>query len=473
MVRLTGRVFDDLAIWMVGFGLLIGVIFPPAVALFGVPAEIAFTPTFFAFCLIAGTAAGGINIVLVRVVVKPRVELMAQRMGEVEEGIRLATYTGDWSHCDPEQCRLDEDSEDALGDAARAFNKMLQALRRSHDVEASIDTFATAMSSQLELQPLCRSAIDQFLEHIGGAAAAVLVDTGGELSLLASHAIEDAGRLAESDHVQRAMRSGEVQRIELPEHLELRGGLVSFRPHEVLVVPLIAHSVQHGVFVLAGSTPLPPESRSLATVFARTFTLALTNAMAHDQLQRIAAIDPLTGCYNRRFGLQRLTEEYQRATRAKGPLSLIMFDIDHFKMVNDTHGHLVGDKVLMKVSELAGQSLRKGDTMVRYGGEEFLAILPGASSEDAQQIAHRIRRAVEETEIKTTGIVLRKTVSVGVTSFPDVRPETEMGLVQVTDHALYAAKQGGRNRVVVGSDKHIGRVSGDYALPFRDTGEQD
>ena len=176
--------------------------------------------------------------------------------------------------------------------------------------------------------------------------------------------------------------------------------------------------------------------------------LAVNNALAHDRLERLAAIDPLTDAYNRRFGLGRLREEFSRAVRAEGPLGILMLDIDHFKAVNDTYGHLVGDRVLRAVAGACRRVIREGDVLVRYGGEEFLVLLPGAGRDDVAQAAERIRRAVSETTVEDGTSRITVTVSVGATTYQDAT-ETPDALVAIADRALYEAKDGGRNRVTM------------------------
>ena len=213
-------------------------------------------------------------------------------------------------------------------------------------------------------------------------------------------------------------------------------------------MPLIVQSKATGVVVLATSTAFERDSRSLSQIFGRTFVMALSNAMKHGDLQRIAALDPLTNCYNRRFGLTRLREEYTRAKRSELPLGLIMFDIDHFKLVNDSHGHLIGDRVLANVAREAKLNLREGDVLVRYGGEEFLCILPGASIEGVAEVCERIRHAIEAMAVQDRGQTISCTVSLGFGSFPATPAEDETALIRVADEALYQAKNDGRNRTV-------------------------
>ncbi len=171
--------------------------------------------------------------------------------------------------------------------------------------------------------------------------------------------------------------------------------------------------------------------------------------LAHDRLQRLAALDPLTGVFNRRFGLGRLHEEFERSIRSSIPLGLLMLDIDHFKSVNDTYGHQVGDRILKSVASIIRSILREGDILVRYGGEEFLAILPAASSEDLRLIGERIRRATEESAHPEGDQTIRVTISIGGAAYPNQNVEKESSLLQLADDSLYKAKETGRNKVVV------------------------
>jgi len=447
-VRLTRSVFDDLAIWMIGVGVLIGAVFPPMLVAFGVPREIVLTPFFFGVCLIAGIAVGGVNIRLMRVVVMPRLRALVEGMRLIESVVESATYTGDWTDCDPETCQLPVDSDDVIGESAEAFNHLIRVLQHSHDVEERVGEFSKTMTSQLELGPLCNGALSGFIAATSATAGAIVADVGGELSVLASFGIVGSQSLCENDQVRSALRTHESVYVELPEGLAVNAGLVEFQPREVAFMPLIVQAKAIGVVVLAKSTLFERDSRSLSQIFGRTFVMALSNAMKHGDLQRIAALDPLTNCYNRRFGLTRLREEFKRAQRSEVPLGLIMFDIDHFKSVNDSHGHLIGDRVLANVAKEAKGHLREGDVLVRYGGEEFLCILPGATIEGAAEVCERIRNAIEAMAVQDRGQMINCTVSLGFGSFPSTAAEDETDLIRVADEALYRAKSDGRNRTV-------------------------
>ncbi len=447
-LRLTRSVFDDLAIWMIGVGVIIGAIFPPMLVVLGVPGEIVLTPFFFGICLLAGIVVGGVNIRLMRVVVMPRLRALVDGMRMIESVVENATYTGDWTDCDPEGCQLPVDSDDVIGESASAFNRLIRVLQHSHQVEERVAEFSKTMTSQLELGPLCNGALSGFISATSATAGAIVTDIGGELSVLASFGIVETESLCENDHVRLALRTQEPVYVELPEGLSVNAGLVEFQPREVAFMPLIVQSKATGVVVLAKSSAFQRDSRSLSQIFGRTFVMALSNAMKHSDLQRIAALDPLTNCYNRRFGLTRLREEFMRAKRSEQPLGLIMFDIDHFKLVNDSHGHLIGDRVLANVAKEAKLILREGDILIRYGGEEFLCLLPGASTEGAAEVCERMRGAIEAMTVQDRGQTIRCTVSLGFGSFPATPAEDETALIGVVDKALYQAKNDGRNRTV-------------------------
>jgi len=157
--------------------------------------------------------------------------------------------------------------------------------------------------------------------------------------------------------------------------------------------------------------------------------------------------DPLTKAYNKKYFLDQLTSEVAYAARHRSPLSLLIFDADHFKRINDTYGHVAGDYVLIEMSKLVHNMLRAEDVFARYGGEEFVVILRGILLNDAGIIAERIRSAVESFVFMTDTQRMPVTVSVGVAAH-DGSSTDPMALVEAADEALYAAKRAGRNRVL-------------------------
>lgn len=170
---------------------------------------------------------------------------------------------------------------------------------------------------------------------------------------------------------------------------------------------------------------------------------------ANAELTRLSLTDPLTGVGNRRHFDTTLEEEFLRARRYDRPLSLCMLDIDHFKHVNDTHGHVAGDAALASVATVCRRSLRRCDTVARYGGEEFALILPETPIEGARLAVDRLRETVSAVPIRRGETTFTVTVSIGVVSFPHPLVTRPPDLVVLADAAVYDAKQSGRNRVML------------------------
>lgn len=168
-------------------------------------------------------------------------------------------------------------------------------------------------------------------------------------------------------------------------------------------------------------------------------------------LEALSRTDGLTQLLNRRYFDERLAAEFARSARYGSPLSCLLLDIDHFKNVNDSFGHPVGDVVLQQVSATARQTLRDVDVLARYGGEELVALLPETPLENARVAAERVRASIErlalDTQVNEKTVTLKCTVSIGVSTFPSTGVDSAQALIQVADQGLYQAKQMGRNRV--------------------------
>jgi diguanylate cyclase (GGDEF)-like protein len=174
--------------------------------------------------------------------------------------------------------------------------------------------------------------------------------------------------------------------------------------------------------------------------------------------ERQSLSDPLTGLANRRFFQEIFLREMRRSQRSNQPVAMVLVDIDFFKGVNDTYGHNVGDEVLEQLAGIMLANVRATDFVVRYGGEEFIVLLPETRLADALQVAEKLRKTIGDTILESTsreGITLKVTVSAGVAAFPiDGRNGEEV--ILKADRALYHAKQSGRNRVVAASDMQSG-----------------
>jgi diguanylate cyclase (GGDEF)-like protein len=229
---------------------------------------------------------------------------------------------------------------------------------------------------------------------------------------------------------------------------ELRNFVDKYSIASVLAVPIQTKDVALGAFITLGKEPkaFTEEDVATASVLADFTAIALENAGLFAELQRSAITDSLTGVYNTRFFHEVLARESSRAERYTSPLSLLMIDIDSFKLVNDTYGHVVGNKVLTHISQVLEKTVRTTDFVFRCGGDEFGVVLPATNLEGALHVAEKILQKVETSQILTSlGYSGAVTVSIGVSEYR--RSSHFETLVAEADQALYSSKRSSKNCV--------------------------
>jgi len=168
----------------------------------------------------------------------------------------------------------------------------------------------------------------------------------------------------------------------------------------------------------------------------------------HEEIYRMTIIDGLTQVHVKRYLLEQLDKELMRARRHARDLSFLMLDIDHFKKINDRHGHLAGDHILKEVARLLSQRIRRDETLARYGGEEFAIVLPETTLEGARALAEGLRERIEQSRFAFQGEIIRVTISIGG-AMVEESDRTSLDLIQRADDKLYEAKRAGRDRVLV------------------------
>ena len=227
-----------------------------------------------------------------------------------------------------------------------------------------------------------------------------------------------------------------------------------FKTRSVLAVPLQVKARTLGVIELVNGPlqpPFDPEDLKTLSSIADYAAIALENARNFRKVQELTVIDEHTGLFNSRYLMQCLTSEIARARRFGHPLSLIFFDLDRFKQVNDTYGHQYGSALLREVGQVVRSTLRSIDIATRYGGDEFVCVLPETDREHARACALRLRDAVAGHEFLTAaGLSVRLTASFGVATFPDDGGDEE-ALLRQADMAMYRVKESGRNDICVAS----------------------
>lgn len=217
--------------------------------------------------------------------------------------------------------------------------------------------------------------------------------------------------------------------------------------NQTLCIPLVAHGNTIGMMHLySGDKDLTDETQQLAFTVAEHLGLALANLNIQEKLREQAISDPLTGLYNRRYYEETINQELMRAKRNKQELSLLMLDLDHFKLFNDNYGHDAGDYVLKTIGSLLIESMRGEDTICRLGGEEFIIILPETGMEAARTVANGLCKSINELHLAMKDLSLGKlSVSIGISTYP-INGMQKDELTKLSDIALYEAKERGRNQ---------------------------
>ncbi len=353
----------------------------------------------------------------------------------------------------------------AEGEAGRlgsAVHQMTDELRRSvEEVERSRDALRDSLerigdtlTSTHDLDGLLQVVLETAVVTLEARAGAVLHLQSDRLQLVAEHALHENGLPAPAavtpgtGVLGRVLSTGESARGLLGTP-----GLVAAdgEPAEgnVLAVPLRGKESVVAVVALYdridGRSFEQADEDALRTL-ANQASIAVDNIHLHHEAQRLSTTDPLTGLWNFRYLSMSLAREIERSTRFDRPLAVLMLDLDHFKLVNDVHGHARGDTVLRELAHRVQEQIREVDTFARYGGEEFVVVLPETSVEGAAQLAERICVAVRREAFRHEDEEpLDISVSVGGAAFPE-HGQTPATLMRAADKALYVAKGEGRDR---------------------------
>ena len=317
------------------------------------------------------------------------------------------------------------------------------------------------LSSLNEWLQSCNS-LHELYDMVGSFLARLLPGCSGSLFVYAnSRDVLESAKAWNGETAQPAMHPEDCWALRRGRTYTFGANEVDFpcvhvrapEPEPYCCIPILAHGETIGLLHLkfrasaAAETGEMAAQRRLAMVCAEQISLAIANVKLRDQLRDQSIRDPLTGLFNRRYLLETCRREFARAARTRQGVGVLSIDVDHFKKFNDNHGHDAGDTVLRAVGNCLEGLFRSEDVPCRFGGEEFVVILPGADLDATLRRAEQLRAKVEEVIVRYLEQNLpRITISVGVASFPEAG-DTPEAVLRVADEALYRAKANGRNRV--------------------------
>jgi diguanylate cyclase (GGDEF)-like protein len=213
--------------------------------------------------------------------------------------------------------------------------------------------------------------------------------------------------------------------------------------------PVVTQQAVTGILALAGGSVdhLDPDTERFLVTVANLAHIVVENSRLWERVRSLSMRDSLTELYNHRHSVDLVSNEVQRVGRYQDSVSILMVDVDHLKDINDRHGHPAGDAVLRELAQILKEALRTVDSVGRYGGEEFIAVLPHTSYDEARLTAERLRHKVVAHAFHAGPAPVPVTVSVGVATYPSTKVDSANTLIREADLALHRAKQGGRNRV--------------------------
>lgn len=397
-------------------------------------------------------------IVLTSLLAYTLARLITQPLNDLTEGVASIT-AGRFEH------RIPVKTDDEVGTLASAFNDMTARLRDSIAALSSsrarlqrvIRRVGETMRATHDMQELLTSIASVVREATEANASVVWAMNQSRTQLFAARAVElDIHELPRLDVGEGVAGFAAERAVSVivgeGDHPAPARNEPAF-PH-ALAVPVFSRGRLFGVVCVyrdAGSHAFAPDDVEAVEFLAQQGGVAIENALLHEEAQRLSITDGLTGLWNRRYLQMQFRQVLATATRFGRPFSLLMLDLDHFKTVNDRYGHQQGDAVLVEFSKRVTRALREVDTLFRYGGEEFVALLTETDAQGALTTATKI---LEQVRGEPFGVPddsrLRVTVSIGVAVFPEHGASLNE-LIDAADRALYRAKAEGRDRAVVAS----------------------
>ena len=409
------------------------------------------TTGLFLLILLAGALVAAVLVtVVVRGLSQPLTDLTeaAERVVQGDLDTRIAPTTDD-----SEVGRLSE----AFNVITSDLRQNMSALEKSRaDLSVSLQKIGETLTNTHDLDGLLEVVLDTAVVTLQARAGVVLYGAPEQMHVVADSGMHEAGLVAPAGIAPgvgvlgRVVTSGEAVRGPLGSGApELEPATTEPGVGNVFAVPLRSMGNVVGVLALYDRVDGKPfdegDVESLGTLSTQA-SIAMDNVQLHQEAQRLSTTDALTGLWNFRYLSSSLGREIERANRFERPLAVLMLDIDHFKQVNDQHGHARGDTVLRELAHRVQEQIREVDTFARYGGEEFVVVLPETTVEGATQLAERICVAVRREPFRAEGEEsLKVTVSVGGAAFP-AHGSSAATLMRAADRALYVAKNEGRDR---------------------------
>ncbi|WP_051129526.1 GGDEF domain-containing protein [Hippea alviniae] len=449
MRKRAKSIVKDSARLMILMGIFIGAAFIPfSEFVLKLPQEKVYSTKFLLSTISAGISVGLISFFVVNLTILRRLKEFENNIETITDNIFQYQTGKVKSIQECQNCYLKILSSDIIGRIATKYNSLIRVIRGQFWQHETLEEFSTKISTINLTNKLNKTILDFLISKLEILGGEIYLLTSGDINLIHSSRTITNLTSAKKKSLIDIIENGKTVHLRNEEVEIVDFGTGKIRPKEVSYFP-IKHGNKAWLFAIYSNYLLSRERKSLIEKMLNEYKFAYESAEMYEKLQNMAAYDELTGIYNRRFGMRRINEEYKRALRSKSALFFLMFDIDHFKKINDTYGHQAGDYILASFGRILSENLRAEDIAMRYGGEEFLCVIGNSGIEDAVKKADTIRKIVEESTFKWNDINIKITVSGGVSALnPSQDTKTPEDAIKEADEALYQAKRNGRNRIV-------------------------
>ncbi len=332
-----------------------------------------------------------------------------------------------------------------------------------HELLAEKEVLSERLEHQVQMMELLRTCKDLNTSYriVSRYMSLIFPDLDGAIAIVnhpsgAMRIIEHWGDIeisGASTHCDDcfALRTNKPQHVCEPTDHLCKGIMINHKGSPYICIPLKSGDQSIGIIYFQSkqnSFITLNQQKDFIISISEGLSNSLSNILLNEKLRQQAIKDRLTGLYNRHFMDEIFHKEFERAKRNLGPLSVMMIDIDHFKRVNDTHGHACGDFVLSSLGSILLNKFRDADTVCRYGGEEILILMPGCDTECAIAKAEKLRKFIETRELSCNDEKIMITISIGISEYTSDDTNWE-SFVERADKALYEAKQTGRNKVCI------------------------
>jgi diguanylate cyclase (GGDEF)-like protein len=352
--------------------------------------------------------------------------------------------------------RRGPNAQGARPDLAERLRPVQSTLRTQLGRAQTLAELIRALNSSLDPERVADALLDHASQWVPAPAWLVLaIDDAGRTRALASRALTPTLEGAAHAVGQWVMSNGDVC---CAMNLSLDRRFADGPASAAIAFPLDCRGRTVGALVALDRGPSSKEPRLRAATLAAVLAalepgaFALDNALRLQRVEALSVTDDLTQLYNSRYLSQVLRRETKRASRSGRPLSLLFVDLDGFKAINDSHGHLFGSRALVEAAAVIRASARETDIVARFGGDEFALVLPDTGSDGAVSVGERIReRIAAHPFLHDDALDIHLTASVGVATLPDVAASAE-GLIQAADEAMYAVKDRGKNGICVAGE---------------------